>query len=157
MELPSTALINMAPATVFKDEAANQHRLLLFRRPWVTSNGNGPLIKSKLPAMSSQQDLLDFKITTQRATELEKAVIFSAQLENTDLSESLTSCIPQYALLGVATSINNVSANEEKDNRVFLNTNYPSSFFICGVQGSGKSHTTACIIGQWLPYPQIRV
>jgi hypothetical protein len=29
---------------------------------------------------------------------------------------------------------------------LFLNTNVPSSAFICGMQGSGKSHTTACIL-----------
>tara|TARA_R110002003_G_scaffold175_10_gene14254 strand:+ start:6236 stop:7012 length:777 start_codon:yes stop_codon:yes gene_type:complete len=29
---------------------------------------------------------------------------------------------------------------------MFLNTNVPISTFICGIQGSGKSHTTSCIL-----------
>lgn len=50
--------------------------------------------------------------------------------------------IPQYGLLG---------CRDEEDptlppSQVFLNTNAPFSTFVCGVQGSGKSHTTACII-----------
>lgn len=35
------------------------------------------------------------------------------------------------------------------DPRVFLNTNIPISAFICGVQGSGKSHTLSCILGKF--------
>jgi len=30
--------------------------------------------------------------------------------------------------------------------QLFLNTNVPFSAFICGVQGSGKSHTTSCLM-----------
>ncbi|KAJ7146727.1 hypothetical protein C8R44DRAFT_17969 [Mycena epipterygia] len=30
--------------------------------------------------------------------------------------------------------------------RVYVNTNAPSSFVICGVQGSGKSHTVSCLL-----------
>ncbi|EFR02107.1 hypothetical protein MGYG_05109 [Nannizzia gypsea CBS 118893] len=49
---------------------------------------------------------------------------------------------PQFALLGHQPS--KMSAGF--DPRVMLNTNIPFSAFICGVQGSGKSHTTSCII-----------
>lgn len=38
------------------------------------------------------------------------------------------------------------------DPRVFLNGNAPWSAFICGLQGSGKSHTLACMLGL-LPPP----
>jgi len=50
--------------------------------------------------------------------------------------------IPQYGLLGCL-------AGEEPSlpaSQMFLNTNAPLSTFICGVQGSGKSHTTSCIL-----------
>ena len=33
-----------------------------------------------------------------------------------------------------------------EDNRLFLNTNAPWSTFICGAQGTGKSHTLSCIL-----------
>jgi hypothetical protein len=50
---------------------------------------------------------------------------------------------PQFGLLG--------SHNElDTKSRMFLNTNTPFSAFICGVQGSGKSHTTACILENML-------
>lgn len=32
------------------------------------------------------------------------------------------------------------------NSQLFLNTNVPFSTFICGVQGSGKSHTTSCFL-----------
>ncbi|KAL1601986.1 hypothetical protein SLS59_005152 [Nothophoma quercina] len=35
---------------------------------------------------------------------------------------------------------------QEDRYHVFLNTNVPFSTFICGVQGSGKSHTTSCFL-----------
>lgn len=35
----------------------------------------------------------------------------------------------------------------DSDPRVFLNGNAPWSAFICGLQGSGKSHTLACMLG----------
>lgn len=36
---------------------------------------------------------------------------------------------------------------KSSDPRVFLNGNAPWSAFICGLQGSGKSHTLACMLG----------
>ena len=35
---------------------------------------------------------------------------------------------------------------EAVDPRVFLNVSTPSSMFICGSQGSGKSHTLSCVL-----------
>ena len=51
----------------------------------------------------------------------------------------------QFALLG---EISQASKwNDMSDPRIMLNTNVPFSAFVCGVQGSGKSHTTSCMIG----------
>jgi hypothetical protein len=50
--------------------------------------------------------------------------------------------VPQFGLLGCL-------ANEDASlpsSQLFFNTNVPVSTFICGVQGSGKSHTTSCIL-----------
>ncbi|KAL2833312.1 hypothetical protein BDW59DRAFT_180079 [Aspergillus cavernicola] len=59
------------------------------------------------------------------------------------LVESRGCSLPsQYALLGKITT----AGSAIPDVRVMLNTNIPFSAFVCGVQGSGKSHTTACII-----------
>ena len=48
--------------------------------------------------------------------------------------------VPQYGLIG------SHSEFEDGKSKLFLNTNTPFSAFICGVQGSGKSHTTSCIM-----------
>lgn len=65
------------------------------------------------------------------------------------ISPLLESCgwnLPsQYALLGKTAAWNTIP-----DPRIMLNINIPFSTFVCGVQGSGKSHTTACMIGMFV-------
>lgn len=57
--------------------------------------------------------------------------------------------VPQYGFLGSKDTEGEVI-------RLFHNTNMPFSTFICGVQGSGKSHTTVCILENALiPSPQL--
>lgn len=59
---------------------------------------------------------------------------------------------PQYGLLGgvksIETSSDASTENEmiKKDPRLFFNVSSPSSIFICGSQGSGKSHTLSCVL-----------
>jgi hypothetical protein len=50
--------------------------------------------------------------------------------------------VPQFGLLGCLAG----QDPSESTSQIFLNTNVPVSTFICGVQGSGKSHTTSCIL-----------
>jgi hypothetical protein len=50
--------------------------------------------------------------------------------------------VPQFGLIGC---LSNEDASLPSS-QLFLNTNVPVSTFICGVQGSGKSHTTSCIL-----------
>lgn len=52
----------------------------------------------------------------------------------------------QYGLLGE--DIGSLESDEpaSSDPRVFWNIAAPSSFFICGSQGSGKSHTPSCLL-----------
>ncbi|KAH6613032.1 hypothetical protein C7974DRAFT_418131 [Boeremia exigua] len=58
------------------------------------------------------------------------------------VAEHYKELVPQYGLLG---SLEDESETLT-DAQLFLNTNVPFSAFICGVQGSGKSHTTSCIL-----------
>lgn len=60
----------------------------------------------------------------------------------------------QFGLLGRILELEDpVSGGESKrprpscDPRLFLNGNSPWSAFICGLQGSGKSHTLSCMLG----------
>ncbi|KAK0725762.1 hypothetical protein B0H67DRAFT_479470 [Lasiosphaeris hirsuta] len=50
----------------------------------------------------------------------------------------------QYGLL--AGDISGAIQDGAADNRIFWNITAPSSFFICGSQGSGKSHTLSCLL-----------
>jgi hypothetical protein len=49
---------------------------------------------------------------------------------------------PQYGLIGGLLA----GPYHSSDPRLFINTNAPWSAFICGSQGSGKSHTLSCIL-----------
>ncbi|RDA89872.1 hypothetical protein CP533_6655 [Ophiocordyceps camponoti-saundersi (nom. inval.)] len=53
----------------------------------------------------------------------------------------------QYGLLGgQSTRYNPTVKDASQDPRIFYNVSAPSSVFICGSQGSGKSHTLSCIL-----------
>lgn len=61
--------------------------------------------------------------------------------------------VSQYGLLARITKVNGSDSEVldnkstwEKDPRLFFNVSSPSSTFICGSQGSGKSHTLSCIL-----------
>ncbi|KAF4633389.1 hypothetical protein G7Y89_g4730 [Cudoniella acicularis] len=82
---------------------------------------------------------------------LKNAVLFSADVLGSPGQDDL----PQYGLLG---SSDPASSTSISDSRLFLNTNIPFSAFVCGVQGSGKSHTTACMVENCLiPSPVLGV
>ncbi len=62
-------------------------------------------------------------------------------------SDSSPSTFPQYALLGGnVEGLDPYSKKRNPDPRIFQNIAAPSSTFICGSQGSGKSHTLSCIL-----------
>jgi hypothetical protein len=51
--------------------------------------------------------------------------------------------LPQYCLLGF--DLDNCDSNGRPE-PILLNTNSPSSVFLCGSQGSGKSYTLSCML-----------
>ncbi|KUJ23879.1 uncharacterized protein LY89DRAFT_776094 [Mollisia scopiformis] len=82
---------------------------------------------------------------------VKNAVLFSADV----LGRFGQNVLPQYGLLGSSDQTPSTTAS---DSRLFLNTNVPFSAFVCGVQGSGKSHTTACMVENYLiPSPILGV
>ena len=69
------------------------------------------------------------------------------------LSDGPEPRFPQYGLLaglvesvGEKTSVDKTLRSYSQDPRIFHNTASPSSTFICGSQGSGKSHTLSCLL-----------
>jgi hypothetical protein len=82
-----------------------------------------------LPDMTTDDEVLRNSRTVKE--EMQNAPLFTSNID----PENNRALYPQYGLIG---------CHEGK--KLFLNTNRPFSAFICGVQGSGKSHTTACIL-----------
>lgn len=85
--------------------------------------------------------LLHVKDGLDELNEIQTAPIFTAAVKHH--AESLDpsageEVFPQYGLLGGDTV--------SKDPRIFYNVAAPSSVFICGSQGSGKSHTLSCLL-----------
>ena len=85
---------------------------------------------------ASQQDIITAPLFTGSALFLDQ--------------HTLPKMFVQYGLLGRAVSWKEADGDAESfipDDRIFLNTNVPWSAFICGSQGSGKSHTLSCMLG----------
>lgn len=98
---------------------------------------------SLMDLQSSLLNMEDEGKTEEASTHrVKNAVLFSGNV----LDSAEDGILPQYGLLG-NTPV--ALAAKPADARVFLNANIPFSAFICGIQGSGKSHTTACMIGEY--------
>lgn len=78
--------------------------------------------------------------------------VFSRRCRDPSVSKP-TGVVSQYGLLAGIIKSNGLDSMAledkrtwEKDPRLFFNVSSPSSTFICGSQGSGKSHTLSCIL-----------
>lgn len=80
--------------------------------------------------------------------ELTDSPIFTAGALSRIQSTRPSGGISQYGLLaGISEGLEDAKTRPTApDPRVFLNVTTPSSTFICGSQGSGKSHTLSCIL-----------
>ncbi|KAL8901069.1 MAG: hypothetical protein Q9192_000732 [Flavoplaca navasiana] len=90
--------------------------------------------------------------------EAETAPLFSAEVARSVCASASRNIFPQYGMLAKSEQIHEHEvqtvqndspvppAADRLDKRIFLNVNAPSSAFICGSQGSGKSHTLTCML-----------
>ncbi|KAB8232623.1 uncharacterized protein BDW43DRAFT_320083 [Aspergillus alliaceus] len=103
---------------------------------------------SAVPSLAKQIGFLDVNDQDDRAAKYQR----HNDVEHAVLVSSIAGSMPsQFALMG---GMKAQQSAVHLDPRVMLNTNVPFSAFICGVQGSGKSHTTSCIIENCsLPLP----
>lgn len=84
-----------------------------------------------------------------RGEEIENAPIFTADALGTVSATEPSSLISQYGFLAGIFEVLEYGTTlhpSTRDPRVFFNVASPSSTFICGSQGSGKSHTLSCIL-----------
>ncbi|KAI5805464.1 hypothetical protein DFH27DRAFT_512420 [Peziza echinospora] len=109
------------------------------------------------PTLMDQAYFLDGHYDDQNISEVDdreiaQSILFTADMFSPKRQEKTCKAIGQYSLLGtmVTEPKHQSFANPRTDGRFFLNTNIPASFFICGVQGSGKSHTLSCILENYL-------
>jgi hypothetical protein len=84
-------------------------------------------------------------------SEMTSAPLFTMPVLNKarkQLSAGAATLFPQYGLLGgvLNGNIPKLTEDESHDPRLFFNVTTPSSMFICGSQGSGKSHTLSCLL-----------
>lgn len=104
------------------------------------------------PALSAHLQLLERRVGRDELGEIASTPIFTEPVRRYALSlaDSSHDRMPfhQYGLL--AGNLGSRSGRSLKhaptDPRLFWNISAPSSFLICGSQGSGKSHTLSCLL-----------
>jgi hypothetical protein len=110
---------------------------------------------SEIPALEQQIKFLSLSnedssfADHQSACDIEDKVLVSSMVDK--LEHEMPS---QFSLLGHLVS---EPSARIRDPRIMLNTNVPFSAFICGLQGSGKSHTTSCIIGMLTDFARLKI
>ncbi|KAK4248698.1 hypothetical protein C7999DRAFT_30811 [Corynascus novoguineensis] len=105
------------------------------------SNDEDATLKNHLHLLQRRPELDELN-------EIKTTPIFTEAVRKYALSLSNTSTekpFSQYGLLAGNLTADN-TGKTVSDPRIFWNIAAPSSFFICGSQGSGKSHTLSCLL-----------
>lgn len=117
-------------------------------------------------------DLLNSAVPGQKAEEACLAPILSTCVLKHDRNTTNYKTRPMISQVGLLAGVSHAlesfdsgqnlgSHNFHEDPRLLFNVSSPSSTFICGSQGSGKSHTLSCMLENclipskagWLPNP----
>ncbi|KAI0430898.1 hypothetical protein F5Y09DRAFT_355490 [Xylaria sp. FL1042] len=112
---------------------------------------NGPSVRNEelneSEVMIQRLNLFNQRTTTDQLREIATAPLFTNPVlkyaKGLKTSES-PQPLPQYGLL--AGNVESLHEYSFEDSQIFYNVATPSSVFICGSQGSGKSHTLSCIL-----------
>ncbi|GAB1312379.1 Zona occludens toxin N-terminal domain-containing protein [Madurella fahalii] len=110
-------------------------------------SGESELSSDEVSIRNNHLRLLGRRLDLDEINEIKTTPIFSEAVRKYALSLVGTSKeIPfsQYGLL--AGDLSGGAEEGSSDPRIFWNIAAPSSFFICGSQGSGKSHTLSCLL-----------
>ncbi|ODA79664.1 hypothetical protein RJ55_05258 [Drechmeria coniospora] len=106
---------------------------------------------ANLPQLMSHLELLEENDQMTGPSEIQSTPIFTESVRKFGLSLAKNPFV-QYGLLGGDTNrmMSNVytasMVSTDNDPRLYYNVTAPSSVFICGSQGSGKSHTLSCLL-----------
>lgn len=125
------------------------------------SSGNA---SSKDSTLAAHLALLSLDDSNEDAEELAATPIFTQSVleYGTELKAAgKTEPFAQHGLLAGILEDSNATKNPseaaERDIRLFFNTTAPSSVFICGSQGSGKSHSLGCLLENFLTQSKANV
>ncbi|KAK1776399.1 hypothetical protein QBC45DRAFT_395276 [Copromyces sp. CBS 386.78] len=108
-----------------------------------TSEDEDPIPKAHVRLLEHRMDLDELNEISTTPLFTEPVRKYANRIAKTSRGEKP---FTQYGLLGG--DIGSLGSEEpaNPDPRVFWNIAAPSSFFICGSQGSGKSHTLSCLL-----------
>ncbi|KLU93221.1 hypothetical protein MAPG_12158, partial [Magnaporthiopsis poae ATCC 64411] len=99
--------------------------------------------------LTEQLKLLAFTADNNELTELQATPLFTAKVQKQAGAMAGHKAFTQYGLLAADASMDVRKARspgDAHDSRLFYNIAAPSSIFVCGSQGSGKSHTLSCLL-----------
>lgn len=116
----------------FETEAIKHLRLLSLNEANVTSS-----ITSRKPQLAEE-------VVTAPLFSLPARAVLSMNHHKDCFTETDHQVYPQYGLLGHRVDM--ASRRITESSLVYTNTAAPWSTFICGSQGSGKSHTLSCLL-----------
>ncbi|KAJ6443238.1 P-loop containing nucleoside triphosphate hydrolase [Purpureocillium lavendulum] len=107
--------------------------------------------KVDMPKLLSHLELLEGDNPAEDPNEVKSTPVFTELVRN-HTSSLAPKPFSQYGLLGGDSTkmsshmYTDSLMSPEHDPRVYQNVTAPSSIFICGSQGSGKSHTLSCLL-----------
>ncbi|OQE47504.1 hypothetical protein PENCOP_c001G04231 [Penicillium coprophilum] len=102
------------------------------------------LVKAGTDASRYENTRLEEELITAPLFSLSACEILDNDRMNAEQTTNVERTYPQYGLLGLRNrSVGNAPA---QDDLVYANVSAPWSAFICGSQGSGKSHTLSCLL-----------
>ncbi len=91
-------------------------------------------------------DLLQRRPGLDELNEIRTTPLFTEAVRRYAVSLAGTGSDKPFSQYGLLAGHVTGSADDGADPRIFWNIAAPSSFFICGSQGSGKSHTLSCLL-----------
>lgn len=97
----------------------------------------------------NHMSLLEGSVAVDKLGEIRASPIFTEAVRSHAVSVSQNSKekpFTQYGLLAGVVNGKSRRMKNSEDPRIFYNITAPSSVFICGSQGSGKSHTLSCLL-----------
>ncbi|KAJ3551358.1 hypothetical protein NM688_g4749 [Phlebia brevispora] len=114
------------------------------RSPSIRSN-DGSVDSGFDHSDSEELQLLNHSALNERSTKDHELCTAPLVTRGAYLAAGAKDAFPQRGLLGAV-----VASESSSDPRIYLNTNAPFSALVCGVQGSGKSHTVSVILENML-------